>query len=106
MTRQERLWIAAMADDRTPALKALMEWYVEAGVDLAVDETPHDRFQPPPKAEPRAAPRTTPPTRRGGERHLPLRLMNCGACSKASTAAASSRPQAASSSPTASPARA
>jgi uracil-DNA glycosylase len=47
-----------MADDRTPALKALMEWYVEAGVDLAVDETPHDRFQPPPKPEPRARPET------------------------------------------------
>jgi uracil-DNA glycosylase len=45
-----------MADDRTPALKALMEWYVEAGVDLAVDETPHDRFQPVPKAEPQPAP--------------------------------------------------
>jgi uracil-DNA glycosylase len=38
----------AMADDRREALKALVEWYVEAGVDLAVDETPHDRFQPPP----------------------------------------------------------
>ncbi|MGL4648706.1 MAG: uracil-DNA glycosylase [Caldilineaceae bacterium] len=36
-----------MADDRGLALRALMEWYVEAGVDLAVDEMPHDRFQPP-----------------------------------------------------------
>jgi uracil-DNA glycosylase len=37
-----------MADARGEALKALIEWYVEAGVDLAIDETPHDRFQPPP----------------------------------------------------------
>ncbi len=44
-----------MADDRTAALKALLEWYVEAGVDLAVDEAPHDRFQPAPKPQPRAA---------------------------------------------------
>ncbi len=54
-----------MADDRREALKALMEWYVEAGVDIAVDETPHDRFQPPPAAphvEPAIAarPATTP----------------------------------------------
>jgi uracil-DNA glycosylase len=53
-----------MADDRTPALKALMEWYVEAGVDLAVDETPHDRFQPAPKAEPQPAPATQTPVAR------------------------------------------
>jgi uracil-DNA glycosylase len=49
-----------MADDRTPALKALMEWYVEAGVDLAVDEMPHDRFQPRPKPEQREAPERKP----------------------------------------------
>jgi uracil-DNA glycosylase len=56
---------AAMADDRGEALKALLEWYAEAGVDLAVDETPHDRFQPPAPApasrlEPVSAPRPTP----------------------------------------------
>lgn len=33
------------------ALKALLAWYVEAGVDMAFDETPHDRFMPRP-AEP------------------------------------------------------
>jgi uracil-DNA glycosylase len=44
-----------MADDRREALQALVEWYVEAGVDLAVDETPHDRFQPAPAPQPRAA---------------------------------------------------
>lgn len=27
------------------ALAALLAWYVDAGVDLAVDEEPHDRFQ-------------------------------------------------------------
>jgi uracil-DNA glycosylase len=58
MKLPERLWIAVMADDRREALKALVEWYVEAGVDLAVDETPHDRFQPPP-AQPADAPRPT-----------------------------------------------
>jgi uracil-DNA glycosylase len=36
-----------MADERRDALGALIEWYVEAGIDIAVDETPHDRFQPP-----------------------------------------------------------
>ncbi|MDF2689025.1 MAG: uracil-DNA glycosylase [Microvirga sp.] len=37
-------------------LKALLDFHVEAGVDLALDETPHDRFAEP-KAEPaRAAP--------------------------------------------------
>jgi uracil-DNA glycosylase len=60
MKPPERLWIAAMADDRREALKALVEWYVEAGVDLAVDETPHDRFQPPPPTQ-AEAPRQPPP---------------------------------------------
>jgi len=45
------------------ALQALLDFHVEAGVDLALDETPHDRFaepkskpaqpeDPPPRAEP------------------------------------------------------
>jgi uracil-DNA glycosylase len=46
----------AMADDRSEALKALIEWYAEAGVDMAVDETPHNRFQSPPAAPAREAP--------------------------------------------------
>jgi uracil-DNA glycosylase len=33
-----------MTDQRSQALAALLEWYGDAGVDLAVDETPHDRF--------------------------------------------------------------
>ena len=33
----------AMSQDSL-ALAALLEFYVEAGVDLALDETPHDRF--------------------------------------------------------------
>jgi uracil-DNA glycosylase len=52
-----------MADDRSEALKALIEWYAEAGVDMAVDEAPHDRFQPPqaaPQPEPAAPGRAAP----------------------------------------------
>ncbi len=41
-----------LTDERRQALEALLEFYAEAGVDLAVDEAPHDRFAPPPKAEP------------------------------------------------------
>ncbi len=37
-------------DQRPEALAALLEWYAEAGVDLAVDENPHDRFAPPVQA--------------------------------------------------------
>lgn len=57
------------------ALKALLDFHVEAGVDLALDETPHNRFAEP-KAEPaparavvpqreeaRAAPATSSPPR-------------------------------------------
>jgi uracil-DNA glycosylase len=36
-----------MMDQRSEALAALLEWYGEAGVDLAVDEMPHNRFAPP-----------------------------------------------------------
>ncbi|CAN2534156.1 hypothetical+protein [Methylocapsa aurea] len=51
-----------------PGLAALVDWYLSIGVDLAVDETPHDRFAesaappvraaaaPPPAPAPRAAP--------------------------------------------------
>jgi uracil-DNA glycosylase len=35
----------------TQAAAEVLRWWIEAGVDLALDETPHDRFaQPPPKA--------------------------------------------------------
>jgi uracil-DNA glycosylase len=33
-----------------------LRWWVEAGVDLALDETPHDRFSERPAPQPRAAP--------------------------------------------------
>ncbi len=33
-----------------------MRWWIEAGVDLAIDETPHDRFAAPPAPRPAAAP--------------------------------------------------
>jgi uracil-DNA glycosylase len=43
------------------ALKALLDFHVEAGVDLALDETPHNRF-----AEPKAEPaRTADPAQQG-----------------------------------------
>ncbi len=40
-----------MADERSEALAAVLEWYGAMGVDLAVDEQPHDRFTPPPQLE-------------------------------------------------------
>jgi DNA polymerase len=45
------------------ALKALLDFHVEAGVDLALDETPHNRFAEP-KAEPAQA-RAAAPQRDG-----------------------------------------
>lgn len=37
--------MTVQADDLTrPQLEALLRWYVEAGVDVALDGTPHDRF--------------------------------------------------------------
>jgi DNA polymerase len=36
------------ATDPHAAARALLAWYVEAGVDMAFDETPHDRFTPAP----------------------------------------------------------
>lgn len=60
------------------ALAALLEWYVAAGVDIAVDDAPHDRFaesarpEPSPVApEPSASPRGValrPPLRPGATR--------------------------------------
>jgi uracil-DNA glycosylase family 4 len=35
---------------------AALRWWVEAGVDMALDETPHDRFVERPAPQPRAAP--------------------------------------------------
>jgi uracil-DNA glycosylase len=52
--------VHAMMDQETRTLEALLQWYAEAGVDLAVDETPHDRFaavQPPPAEVAVPAPR-------------------------------------------------
>ena len=34
-----------------PEIAALLAWYVEMGVDVALDEAPTDRFAPPPPAE-------------------------------------------------------
>jgi DNA polymerase len=41
--------------DAQGAAEAL-RWWVDAGVDLAIDETPHDRFAAPPTTQSRAAP--------------------------------------------------
>jgi len=49
-----------MSDPSRDALQALLDFHVEAGVDLALDETPHDRFATPPRAEPRPAPAPVP----------------------------------------------
>jgi DNA polymerase len=46
------------------SLAALLDWYVSIGVDIAVDETPHDRFAesaaPPPAVAAAPAPRPEP----------------------------------------------
>ncbi len=49
-----------LTDERRQALEALLEFYAEAGVDLAVDEVPHDRFTPQPKVEPQPDDRPRP----------------------------------------------
>jgi uracil-DNA glycosylase len=48
------------ADDLRADLAALLEWYMEAGVDLAIDEMPHDRFA---EARAEAQERAAPPAR-------------------------------------------
>jgi DNA polymerase len=40
-----------MHPSRDAALEALLDFYVEAGIDVALDEAPHDRFAPPPAPE-------------------------------------------------------
>ena len=39
-----------MTASRDAAFEALLDFYVEAGIDLALDEAPHDRFAAPPPA--------------------------------------------------------
>lgn len=52
-------------DSDLNALRQILEWHVEAGVDLALDDAPHDRFAedaaPPPAAQPAPAPRAPRP---------------------------------------------
>ncbi|MGL5117290.1 MAG: uracil-DNA glycosylase, partial [Beijerinckiaceae bacterium] len=55
------------ATDPNAAIKALLAWYVDAGVDMAFDETPHDRFTP------RAAEPVT-PMREAGRTATPPRI--------------------------------
>jgi uracil-DNA glycosylase len=58
----------ARADSPALTAEAALRWWVEAGVDLALDETPHDRFAarpapPPPKASAPVAAPERPPAR-------------------------------------------
>ena len=48
--------MTTQAETLTPQAAAeALRWWHEAGVDLALDETPHDRFaEPPPKPAPAA----------------------------------------------------
>ena len=46
----------ASASDPARAAADLLRFYAEAGVDAALDETPHDRFAPPPPAAPAQSP--------------------------------------------------
>lgn len=52
-------------DSDLNALRQILEWHVEAGVDLALDDAPHDRFAedaaPPPAAQPAPTPRAPRP---------------------------------------------
>jgi uracil-DNA glycosylase family 4 len=43
--RRRQRWKPAMSEEMPrEALRQLLRWYADMGVDLAVDETPHDRF--------------------------------------------------------------
>ena len=78
----DRLHLARSSDlvrDRA-ALEALLDFHVEAGVDCALDETPHDRFAE--ASAPRRRPRPAPPApapsserRRAGRRSRRLRRL-------------------------------
>jgi uracil-DNA glycosylase family 4 len=47
-----------------PELLGLIEWYVECGVDIALDEAPHDRFGEPEASDPPAMTRPVAPSPR------------------------------------------
>ena len=58
------------------ALRDLVEWYVQAGVDVALDDAPHDRFaegaaEPVPRATPLPAQRAAPALVPAGLRSAP-----------------------------------
>jgi uracil-DNA glycosylase len=68
----------AGALNETQVLKALLEYYRALGVDVALDETPHDRYAPvefaaPPPEEPSEAP---PPPAAPFSHEAPLRSTN------------------------------
>jgi DNA polymerase len=85
--------------DTRDALLALLDWYVESGADLALDETPHDRYAenvaPPPApaipaaVPPRAAPAAPQPG--AARRPVPVLAAPDEAAQAAQAAAASAR---------------
>ena len=75
------------AHDRD-ALQALLDFHVEAGVDLALDETPHDRFAESKKAPPPQAARPEP------QRAAPPRALPTAAAGAPEDAATLAREQA------------
>ncbi len=69
-----------------------MRWWIEAGVDLAIDETPHDRFAAPPAPRPAAAPaRSLAPAGRPAARIQPAAAAPDEARRSAGALAASAR---------------
>jgi uracil-DNA glycosylase len=83
-----------MSDAASPAaLAQLLRWYADMGVDLAVDDVPHDRFaesqnlQRPPVAQPapRPAPPRVAPARASANAPIPSPLAAIAEASKAQT---------------------
>jgi uracil-DNA glycosylase family 4 len=74
------------------ALQALLDFHVEAGVDLALDETPHNRFTEP-KSKP-AQPKASPPKAEPAKSASPPRALPKAAASAPEEVASLAREQA------------
>ncbi|MBM6578864.1 uracil-DNA glycosylase [Microvirga sp. BT689] len=74
------------------ALQALLDFHVEAGVDLALDETPHNRFAEP-KSKP-AQPKVSPPKAEPAKPTSPPRALPKAAASAPEEVASLAREQA------------
>lgn len=59
------------APETRDALLALLDWYVESGVDLALDEAPHDRYADSARAETEAAAAPAPAARQSAPTQNP-----------------------------------